>query len=165
MLENALHHAPDRTVAAAARPEQEIFSFRLAGLRLAFGATGVREIIRIAPITPLPRTPAYVMGVCGHRGEVLPVVDILRFLQKGEVQLTSRSRLVVGTANNFVAAFAADQVEGLSTLALSDILPAPLGGDTAAEHVDGIVGTGDALMHLLNLPRLLQSVRQRVVTR
>jgi purine-binding chemotaxis protein CheW len=50
----------------------------------------------------------------------------------------------------------------------ADILPAPLGSDAAAEHLDGVVAGGKDRkepLHLLSLPKLLQSTRQRVVTR
>lgn len=165
-LQSALQKAPDRATAAVSRPEQELFCFRVGTLRLAFAANHVREVVRFAPLTPLPRTPAFLMGVCGHRGEVLPVVDVLRFLGKGEVKPTARTRLVIGFTGSFVASFLADQVEGISRFFVSDILPPPLGGDAASEHLDGVVG-GDKSdpLHVLNLPKLLQSIRQRVVTR
>ena len=151
-----------------ARPEQEIFCFRIGALRLAFAAINVREVVRCASLTPLPRTPAFLLGVMGHRGEVLPVVDLLRFLGKGEVKPGSRSRVVIGVCNDLVAGFAADAVVGMLHVPTAEIVPAPLGSDAAAEHLDGVV-TGDKErrkpLHLLNLPKLLQSIRQRVVTR
>jgi purine-binding chemotaxis protein CheW len=152
-----------------ARPELEVFSFRVGPLRLAFAAINVREVVRCAPLTPLPRTPAFLLGVMGHRGEVLPVIDLLRFLGKGEVKPGPRSRVVIGVSNDLVAGFAADAVVGMVLVPSADILPAPLGSDAAAEHLDGVVAGGDKErkepLHLLNLPKLLQSIRQRVVTR
>lgn len=167
-MQTALQKAPERATATLVRPEQELFCFRAGNLALAFAASHVREVVRFAPLTPLPRTPAFLMGVCGHRGEVLPVVDVLRFLGKGEVKPGPRTRLVIGISGSFVASFLADQVVGIQRILVADILPPPLGGDAAAEHLDGVVSAGGdraEALHVLNLPRLLQSVRQRVVTR
>lgn len=151
------------------RPEQEIFSFRVGALRLAFAAVNVREVVRCAPLTPLPRTPAFLLGVMGHRGEVLPVVDLLRFLGKGEVKPGPRSRVVIGVSSEFAAGFMADAVVGMILVPTAEILPAPLGSDAAAEHLDGVVASREKdrkePVHLLSLPKLLQSIRQRVVTR
>lgn len=166
-LQSALQGAPDRPTAGVVRVQRELFCFRTGGLRLAFDASGVREVVRFSPLTPLPRAPAFLLGVCGHRGEVLPVIDLLRYMQKGELKPAARSRLLVGLSNAFVASFLADSVQGITRIPADEILPPPLGGDAAAEHLDGVIEGkgGESPLHLLNLPRLLQSIHQRVVSR
>ncbi len=165
-LQSALQKAPDRATTAVARPQTELFCFTAGNLRLAFSATGVREVVRLTPLTPLPRTPAFLLGVCGHRGEVLPVFDLLRYLGKGELKPQQRSRLVVGIHQDWTAAFVADQVLGMRTVAIADLQPAPLGGDAATEYLEAVVTFEDQpALHVINLPRLLQAIRQRLVTR
>ena len=169
-LQTALQSAPERPAVGASRPEEEIFSFRVGGLRLAFRAAHVREVVRVSPLTPLPRTPPFLLGVMGHRGEVLPVVDLLRLLGKAEVKPGPRSRVLIGVANDLVAAFIADAVLGMLRVPTSEILPAPLGSDAAAEQLEGIVHGGgrdrqEPSLHLLDLSKLLSSIRQRVVAR
>ena len=165
-LKRALKTAPERSSAQAAVIDREFFCFRLGELRLGVGSEFVREVIRAGMLTPLPRSPAFILGVAGHRGEVLPVIDLLRFLGKGEARVGGRTRLFVGASGPFVAAVVADSVIGLRRILASDILPPPLGGDSAVEHLLGVVhaGAGDALT-LLNLSKLLQSARQRAVSR
>ena len=36
----------------------------------------VREILELAPLTPLPLTPSFVRGVMNLRGAVVPVIDL-----------------------------------------------------------------------------------------
>ncbi|MBU8894476.1 chemotaxis protein CheW [Corallococcus sp. H22C18031201] len=159
--------APERAVATQARPEQEFFCFRVGDLRLGVPSENVLEVLRAGLLTPLPRTPSFVMGVTGHRGVVLPVVDLLRFLSKGEARIGPRTRLFVGVSGSFVAGVVADTVLGLRRIPVSDILPPPLGGDAAAEHLLGVVqasGTQEAI-NLLNFTKLLQTARQRAVAR
>lgn len=163
-LQNALAMAPERAAAGKTRSEQEFFCFRVGNLRLGVPSENVREVIRAGILTPLPRSPAFLMGVCGHRGEVLPVMDILRFLGKGEARLGPRSRLCVGISGTFIAAVVADQVIGLRRIAVADILPPPMGGDASSEHLMGLV-TGQESWSLLNFNKLFSAARQRAVAR
>jgi purine-binding chemotaxis protein CheW len=166
-LQRALKSAPDRTTAAQLRPEQEFFCFKVGDLRLGVPSDTVLEVFRAGRLTPLPRTPAFVMGVTGHRGQVLPVLDLLRFLGKGEARVGARTRLFVGASGPFVSAVVADSVIGLRRILASDILPPPLGGDAAAEHLMGVVqpGARGEGVSLLNFSKLLQMARQRAVLR
>ena len=40
----------------------------------------VREIIRSAPITPVPNSPEFVEGVINLRGDIIPVIDLRKRL-------------------------------------------------------------------------------------
>ncbi|ATB32851.1 chemotaxis protein CheW [Melittangium boletus] len=159
--------APDRAIASQARPEQEFFCFRAGELRLAVPSENVLEVIRTGPMTPLPRTPSFLLGVTGHRGEVIPVMDLLRFLGKGEARVGPRTRLFIGTSGNYRVGVVADAVLGLRRVPVADILPPPLGGDAAAEHLLGVyeVASAQETMALIHFTKLLQSARQRAVVR
>jgi purine-binding chemotaxis protein CheW len=167
-LQRALAVAPERTTAGKARPEQEFFCFRVGNLKLGVPSENVREVVRAGVLTPLPRTPAFILGVTAHRGEVLPVVDLLRFLGKGEARIGTRTRLFVGISGTHVAAVVADSVLGLKRFPVSEILPPPVGGDQGAENLIGVVQAstrGDDAWSLLNFPKLLAAARQRAVAR
>jgi purine-binding chemotaxis protein CheW len=124
-------------------------------------------VVRLGLVTPLPRTPAYIMGVSGHRGEVLPVVDLLRFFGKGESVIGTRTRVFVAISGSFVAGVVTDSVIGLRKLFVDDIVPPPLGGDVAPEHMLGVVNpsAGGEVLHLLNFSKVLDTARQRAVVR
>ena len=166
-LSRALSLAPERASTGKTRPEQEFFCLQLGELRLGVPSENVREVTRPGLLTPLPRTAAFVLGVCGHRGEVLPVIDLLRFLGKGEMRVGPRTRLCVSVAGSYTAGVLADAVIGLRRIAVADILPAPLGGDASSEHLIGVVNPGIAeeSLTLLNLGKLLHTARQRAVAR
>ncbi len=150
-----------------AKPEQEFFCFRLGSLRIGVPSENVREVVRAGPLTPLPRAPSFVLGVAGHRGEVLPVLDLLRFFAKGEANITERTRLFVAVSGSYVAAVAADSVIGLLKIPVEKILAAPMSGDAASEHLLGVVNPGkdEEALSLLNFGKLLASARQRAVVR
>jgi purine-binding chemotaxis protein CheW len=159
--------APERATPGKVDPEQEFFCFRLGELKLGVASGNVREVVRVGLMTPLPKVPPFVMGVCGHRGEVLPVIDLLRFLGKGEAHVTPRSRLFIGISQSLVTAIVADQILGLYSIRASEIVPPPLGGDAASEHLLGMVRPQkkEEALSLLNFPKLLSAARQRAVAR
>lgn len=166
---------------AKARPELEFFCFKVGDLRLGVPSENVREVLRAGILTPLPRTPAFILGVTGNRGEVIPVFDLLRFLGKGEARMGSRTRLFIGVSGSFVCGVVADVVIGLRRIPVADVLPPPVGGDASSEFVHGIVQANPNLfdrsehvtpenaskdvLTILQFSRVLQSARQKSVAR
>src|SRR5439155_14165214 len=127
------------------------FMFRMADLLLGVPSANVREVTRMGPMTPLPRMSSAVLGVIGQRGEVLPVVDLLRFLGVGELKVTPRARIFVGVSGNLSAAFIADAVVGLKRIFTSDIWPAPVTGQVPPEMLLGVVATERETEGAINL--------------
>lgn len=166
-LQRALGLAPDKAAARAERAQKEFFVFKIGPLLLGVDSVNAREVTRLGVITPLPRAASFVMGVAGHRGEVLPIIDLLRFFSQGETHLALRTLCFIGVHGNFAAAFVTNEVIGLRKVFVSEILPAPVGGEIPSEHVQGVIheGGGVETVTLLDLPRVLQTCRQRAVSR
>ena len=165
-LQRALSAAPDRASADQVAPDHFYFCFRINALHLGVPAESVREVLRAGPLTPLPRTASFVLGVTGHRGEVLPVVDLLRFLGKGEVRQGPRTRLFVAIAGEITTSVMVDAVVGLNRFKAKDILKPPLGGDPSSEYVMGLVKPRNApQITLLDFSKLLVAAKARAVKR
>ena len=56
---------------------------------------GVREIIRLCPITPVPRMPAYIKGVINLRGKVIPILDLRAKFQLSTESYGERACIIV----------------------------------------------------------------------
>jgi purine-binding chemotaxis protein CheW len=165
-LLQVLADAPDRPLTTAAEAEEEYFLFRLAGLTFGVVSQRVREVVRMGPLTPLPRSPSYVLGVVGHRGEVLPLIDLLRFFGQGEAKPHSRSRLFVGDLGQYLCAFLSDGVAGLKRVVVSQRLPPPLATGAQTEFLVGLVQTKEfGTVNLLDLTKIMTSVRSKAVAR
>ena len=166
-LQEALEKAPVRSASAKAAATRELFVFKLGEFTMALESVHVREVTRSGPLTPLPRMPSYLLGVGGQRGEVLPVVDLLRFFSRGESTVTERTRLFICSHQSWTVAFVADSVVGLQRFEEAKIFPAPVGGgDLPIEFLGGVlVGPKSSAIALLNLPRLLSAARTRAVSR
>jgi purine-binding chemotaxis protein CheW len=164
-LTRALASAPDQPRAQAARPEQELFVFHLGALAIGVPSDQVREVTRMSPLTPLPRAPSFVLGVVGHRGEIFPLIDLLRFLNLGESRPKGRSRIFISHLQTFVVGFHADDVVGLRRVLLAERLPPP-SSVAHAEFVEGVVNLRElGTLTILNLARVVQTARQRVSAR
>lgn len=58
----------------------EYLAFRVASAKHALPVSIIREIVRSAQLTPVPRAPAAVLGITSFRGRVVTVVDLGRRL-------------------------------------------------------------------------------------
>lgn len=165
-LKEALENAPARARPDVVRPDAEYFVFRIDSLLMGVASEQVREVTRLSALTALPRVPSFVLGVAGHRGEVFPLVDLLRFLGQGESRTNARTRIFVAETQGYVVGFVADEVIGLTRVFLDQRLPPPAATGQNSEFIEGLVNSQkDGAMTLLNINRIMQSARAKVVAR
>jgi purine-binding chemotaxis protein CheW len=55
---------------------RDIVRFQLCGEPFAVEAGHVVEVLALGEPTPVPGTPAFLLGVINHRGRVVPVLDL-----------------------------------------------------------------------------------------
>jgi purine-binding chemotaxis protein CheW len=70
-------------------------TFELGGEEYAFPVMRVQEVLELVPVTRVPSTPPYVLGVIDVRGRMVPVVDLAAKLGLGTVSPTRRSCIVL----------------------------------------------------------------------
>lgn len=76
----------------------EIVNFSLAYERYGVETTFVREVYPLRELTPLPGTPAFVLGIINVRGRMLCVVDLKKFFGLPEKGLTDLNKVIVLTS-------------------------------------------------------------------
>jgi len=120
----------------------------------------VREIIRLCPITPVPRMPEYIKGVINLRGTVIPVLDLRAKFQLAEVAYGERACIIVvqiqnpGGAKTLIGAIV-DTVEEVVQLSESDIEPPPdFGGLPNTQFILGLATLKGGVKTLLNIERI-----------
>jgi purine-binding chemotaxis protein CheW len=121
----------------------------------------VREIVRLRPITPVPRVPEAVRGVISLRGEIVQVLDLRRRLGLPPADLAGggrRQRIVVlHGEDGQLAGVLVDRVsEVLRTPA--DALRAPAARE--ADTVTALVPHGERFASLFDVDRLLELGRR-----
>jgi purine-binding chemotaxis protein CheW len=137
-----------------AAPEElrQLLSFEAAGAPYALPVECVREIVRLRPITPVPRTPVDVCGVISLRGEIVQVIDLRRRLGLEPVEPTRGARIVVVQADDAgVAGLLVDRVREVMRVAPADLLAQSSGEGM----VSALCRRSGTFVSLLDLERVL----------
>ena len=140
---------------AKAKNEIQLVVFTLAGCELAVEIHEVREIIRAAEITMMPKAPKYVEGIINLRGRIFPVLDLRKRFGMPLVEGTSESRiLVVEKKDQMVGLFVDKVVEVLK------VPPIAIERDSRAllliekEFVLGFLSMPERLIALFHLEKI-----------
>lgn len=132
---------------------REFVTFQVNGDPYALPIERVREIVRLRPITPMPRVPAPVIGVISLRGEVVQVVDIRRRLAMPGREPSRTSRIIVLHGDDgAVTGLLVDSVRDVLRITDEDIRPA---ASADAEAVAALLVRGDEFVSLLDLDRVV----------
>ena len=142
-----------RRAAAGAGPTREFLAFALGADLYALELKRIREIVGPPPITPVPRAPAGVIGVCSVRGLLVTVLDLRRRLRLLEQPVSRRSRiLLVNAAAGETVGLLVDEVRQVIRLAESEIeMAASAFGAEMSEQVAGVGRPDGAFVVLLDL--------------
>ena len=146
--------AADRGDAEEASDEiRQLLAFDIDGTPYAVPVERVREIVRMRPVTPVPRVSEYVRGVISLRGEIVEVVDMRRFLGLDPIEPTRRTRIIVArTTNGEMAAILVDAVREVLRVTNDAIRPAPV---SESGVVESLCVCGDEFVSLIELDRVL----------
>lgn len=136
----------------------EVVEFQLAYEHYAIESRHVREVCPLDSLTPLPCTPAFVLGIVNLRGEILSVIDIKVFFDLPGQGLTDLNKVIVLQSGNTVFGILADAITGVSHVptagiqaplpALANVREAYLLGLTADRTV---IIDAEKLMHDANI--------------
>jgi purine-binding chemotaxis protein CheW len=137
--------------------ELQIVICELADEHYGLDIAKVVEIIRLQPITPVPRSPAFVKGVMNLRGRIIPVVDLRTRFGMAEAEPTKETRIVVADSSSTRVGLIVDAVSEVLMVSGALIEPTP---DVAANldtaYLRGIAKLGRRLVLLLELDGLFR---------
>jgi len=133
---------------------RQLLTFEVESTQYAVPVERVREIVRIRPITPIPRVPAEVRGVISLRGEIVEVIDLRRRLDMEPAAPARSTRIiVVHSETGKIAGILVDAVREVSRVPEDAIRP-----ESSAEFgvVESLCARGKEFVSLIDLDRLLQ---------
>lgn len=154
-----------RTPELASAKVQEYLSFRLGEELFAVNILNIKEIIKPAAVTELPRCEPVILGILSLRGTILPVVDLRMLLGHEQSPLTRSARVLIVTDGDELIGLLVDEVRQVLHLADENIEPPPgVFGRSETEHMLG-VGRIEGEMYILldvglwmNLDRFIRKV-------
>jgi purine-binding chemotaxis protein CheW len=127
-------------------PRTEYLAFRLAGDVYAAPVSLIREILKLRPLTPVPRSASSIMGIISVRGQIVTVIDLRRRLRLQEEPVSNRARiLLVDPLGIETLGLYVDEVLQVYRLADSEIehTASALGGEVAS-YIAGIARPAQA---------------------
>jgi twitching motility protein PilI len=112
----SLAHASDTQKKLEAPGLWRGIGFRVGSRLLVSGIDEINELLAVPPVTPVPGTQAWLLGVANVRGNLVPVVDCARFLFGERTQHSERTRLLVVRQGTGSVALLVDEVFGQRTV-------------------------------------------------
>lgn len=134
--------------------EQRVITFRLNEELIGIDIKSVIKITKSFDITPVPKTPHFILGVMNLRGNIIPIVSlkeklgIPEFEQKDLDELTI---VVIDTEIGYIGVIV-DKIEGATVIDKNEILPPPMNSvGIDPEFIKGVVMTSGIKKELLIL--------------
>ncbi len=137
----------------------EFVSLAAAGQEYCIDITRIREIRRMASVTPLPHSEEHVLGVMNLRGTVIPIYDLSAKLGMGSTSESSRNVVIVVAYEKRVVGILVESVSEIVSIDVDEIRPNPTlkkGGSDG--RVDGLISMGERMLRVLNLDSLLSDL-------
>ena len=147
----------DLLPAEVSLPERQYCVFRAGRERFCLAVLDVEEVVEWPPVTKMPLSPSFLMGIFNLRGSIVPVVDIA-FTEGRRPDLPPRHVVVASLAGDEIhddvrVGIAADEVLGTfgtsEPLLLSDV-------PREVPHCCGMLRYEDRLALTLDLRRLVE---------
>lgn len=148
------------TVAA----EKQMVLFKLGNETYGLDIATVHEIIRMQPITKVPKAPAYVEGVINLRGKVIPVIDMGKRFGIERAERDKNNRIVVVSLQDTTLGIVVDAVTEVLSIPIDTIEPvSEVVATNNADYLAGIANLTDKMVILLELNKLLFGEGQEVI--
>ena len=121
-----------------------------------------KEILSLTPVTKVPQTPEYLLGVINLRGQVVPVVDMrLKLGLPANAETEDTCIIVVEVlvdGETLTVGALADAVREVMEVRADQIEPPPkLGTRLKTEFITGMGKIDEQFMILLNIDRIFNS--------
>jgi purine-binding chemotaxis protein CheW len=116
----------------------------------------VQEIKGYTAVTRIPNTPPHMKGVLNLRGTIVPIMELRVKFGMPTIDYTAFTVIVVVVVKDKVVGLVVDAVSDVLTIDRKDIQPPPeFGNKVDVTFLNGIGKSGDRLISLLDLDRLL----------
>lgn len=135
----------------------EIIEFRLAWETYAVESKYIREIYPLKDFTPIPGTPAFVLGLANVRGQILSVIDLKKFFNLPEKGLGELNKIIVVRNELMEFGILADAITGARKIRPEDIQESPpTVSGIGAEYLKGVT---KERMVVLDMEKILNDTK------
>ena len=101
----------------------QVVEFLLAHEKYCIELLHIREVYPLKEVTPLPCTPPYVLGIINFRGQILSIVDLKKFFNLPDQELTDHHQVIILSSDEMEFGILANEILGVRSVPLSEIQP------------------------------------------
>jgi purine-binding chemotaxis protein CheW len=124
-----------------------VVEFLLFPEKYAIAASFVEEVFTMKEMTPLPGTPAYVMGVINSRGRIVPVINLKNLFMLKEQGLTEMDKVILLRKDQVVFGLLADSITGSQSIAVGQLAAPPLNlSNFGKKFITGLIPDGTIVL-------------------
>ncbi|MFJ8234546.1 chemotaxis protein [Ureibacillus sp. NPDC094379] len=138
--------------------ELEIVEFEIANNKFGINVIKVKEIIQPIPVTFIPHAHPHVEGIIQLRGEVLPVVDMLKVLGIPNASYNAQQKYIVAEFNKQKVVFHVDNVTQIHRISWKDIERPSDMYQGGASQVIGVIKRNEHMILLLDFERIMVEI-------
>ena len=122
----------------------------------------VQEIKGYTAVTKIPNTPRHIKGVLNLRGTIVPIIELRTKFDMPTIDYTMFTVIVVVVVQDRIMGLVVDSVSDVLNISNKDIqAPPEFGAKVDVSVLTGIGKSGDKLVALLNIDRLLTEDEQQ----
>lgn len=118
--------------------------------------TQIREIRRWTPVTILPHSPGYVLGVINLRGAVIPILDLGAKLGFGATDPSPRHVIIIISFDDRTIGLLVDSVSEILSVKSEELKETPrLREDETTRCVRGVIAIEDDMTRVIDLSTVM----------
>ncbi len=110
-------------IADQSENERQLVLFQLSGESYGVDIYSVQRLIQVPEITKVPRAPTFVEGVIDVRGDIIPVINLLKRFRISDAEIRGDGRIVITEIGDQIVGFLVDAVSEVTKLSEDDIEP------------------------------------------
>ena len=136
---------------------EKYLSFFSADVEYAVNIKYITDIIKLLPITFLPKLPKYIKGIINLRGKIVPVIDIRMRFGKEAVEYTDAACIIVMEYTNIVVGILVDSVAEVTDIKTNSIMQPPKNNNSELnKFVSGISNQNGKVKLIINSMELFE---------
>lgn len=119
----------------------------------------IDNIVRLQPITRVPHTQPYFLGIINLRGEIIPVMSMRKKFELPDKENTNATRiLILKLEGNSKIGILVDEVREVVTLSEDDVEKVAADVSDTRANLTGVGKYNDTLISLLNIQALITDI-------
>ncbi len=137
----------------------DVVEFLIAGERFGIESSYVREVCPLRNLTPVPCSPAFVLGIINIHGQILSVIDLRKFFEIPGEQFSDLNRVIVLHSEEMEFGVLADTILGLRSIETERMQTSlPTLTDMRADFLKCVTGDRTVILEgsrILSDPRII----------